>query len=95
MTPEDAKRIEDAGINSVFILHAGKKLKVVGNWCVDTAVFKDKIDLEKYGIKEKVYYPAMMDILEEEDLEKAVVQNYRKLCPAKPENSSGFNSRPI
>lgn len=81
LTAEDAKRIEDAGINSVFILHAGKKLKIVGNWCVDTAVFKDKIDLEKYGIKEKVYYPAMMDILEEEDLEKAVVQNYRKLYP--------------
>ncbi|MCI6609628.1 MAG: DNA-directed RNA polymerase subunit beta [Ezakiella sp.] len=78
---EDAKLIEDSGINSVFISNNGKKLKVVGNWCVDTAVFKDRIDLEKYGIHEKVYYPAMMEIINSDDLEKAVMQNIRKLYP--------------
>ncbi|MDO5717062.1 MAG: DNA-directed RNA polymerase subunit beta [Tissierellia bacterium] len=81
LTTEKAKAIEDTGMNQVFILQDNKELKMVGNHFVDVEVFKDKIDLEAFGIREKVYYPAMMEIIEEENLEEAVRQNIRKLYP--------------
>ncbi|MDD7761043.1 MAG: DNA-directed RNA polymerase subunit beta [Firmicutes bacterium] len=82
-----AKEIEDAGINSVYIIHEEKELKVVGNEFVDVKVFSDRIDLEKFGIREKVYFPLMFDLVNDEkiktkkDLEEAVEANIRKLYP--------------
>ncbi len=84
---EKAKQIEDAGINFCYVMHNGKELKVVGNHFVDVNVYKDRVDLEALGVKEKVNYPVMEALLADEsiktkeDLEDAVRKNIRLLYP--------------
>ena len=83
-------KLEAAGIFSVNILNSDDKItKILSNKFVDTKVFElDKlgIDLEKLGIKEKVYYPVMKKILEEnrskEDIEKAIVESLKQVPAA-------------
>lgn len=87
LSKADAKAIEDAGINSAYVLHEGKEFKIVGNHFVDVNVYKDRIDLEAFGVKEKVNYLVMESILADEsiktqeDLEAAVKKNIRLLYP--------------
>lgn len=83
-----AVAIEDAGINEVYVLHDQKELKVVGNFFVNNYVFKDIVDLEKFGIREKVYYPAMINVINELDgnldenhVNEVIKRNIRKLYP--------------
>ncbi len=84
----NAVAIEDAGINEVYVLHDQKELKVVGNFFVNNYVFKDIVDLEKFGIREKVYYPAMINVINELDgnldenhVNEVIKRNIRKLYP--------------
>ena len=43
------------------------------------------IDLKKLGLKEKIYYPVLMELVEQhpekEDLEEAIEKNFKKLSP--------------
>ena len=83
---EAIKHIEAAGIFTVDIFNSEDKItRVVSNKFVDPAVFELNIDYEKLGIKERVYYPAMKKILEEnsaiDDIERAIVDNYKQLSP--------------
>ena len=87
---ESIFKLEAAGIFSVNILNSDEKItKVLCNKFVDPKVFElDKlnIDLEKLGVKEKVYYPVMKKILEEnnsaEDIEKAIVESLKQIPSA-------------
>ena len=69
-----AQAIEDAGINIVDIYtddSMEKSARVVGNHFVDYRVFEEdfreldpEIDLKDFGFSEKVYWPAMQELLD-------------------------------
>jgi DNA-directed RNA polymerase subunit beta len=70
----------------VDIINAEEKItRVLSNKFVDPKVFKLDIDFEKLGLKERVFYPVMKKILDEnsslEDREKAIVENFKLLSP--------------
>ncbi len=83
---EDAKLIQNAGVNAVYIAVAGKKLKVVGNRFVEAAGYLS-FDPELAGINEKVHHPTLMRLLKEgealgEDGLKALLRaNVNELVP--------------
>ncbi|HOW23998.1 MAG TPA: DNA-directed RNA polymerase subunit beta [Sedimentibacter sp.] len=87
---ESIFKLEAAGIFSVNILNSDEKItKIISNKFVDPKVFgldKSGIDLEKLGVKEKVYYPVMKKILEEnsskEDIEKAIIESLKQVPAA-------------
>ena len=87
---ESIFKLEAAGIFSVNILNSDEKVtKIISNKFVDPKVFgldKSGIDLEKLGVKEKVYYPVMKKILEEnsskEDIEKAIIESLKQVPAA-------------
>ena len=83
-------KLEAAGIFSVNILNSDDKVsKVISNKFVDPKVFGLDIDFEKLGIKEKVYYPVMKKILDEnsstEEIEKAIIESLKQI-PASENN---------
>jgi len=83
-------KLEAAGIFSVNIVNTDDKVtKILSNKFVDPKVFKlDElnIDLEKLGVKEKVYYPVMKKILEvnktKEEIEKAIIESLKQITAA-------------
>ncbi len=87
---ESIFKLEAAGIFFVNILNSDEKVtKIISNKFVDPKVFgldKSGIDLEKLGVKEKVYYPVMKKILEEnsskEDIEKAIIESLKQVPAA-------------
>lgn len=95
---EKAKQIEDAGINFCYVMHNGKELKVVGNHFVDVNVYKDRVDLEALGVKEKVNYPVMEALLADEsiktkeDLEDAVRKKYQNALSKTHRSSRRYSS---
>lgn len=79
-------KLEAAGIFAVNIINSEEKVtKVLSNKFVDPKVFGLDIDFEKLGLKERVFYPVMKKILEEnssiEDIEKAISENVKLLSP--------------
>mgnify|MGYP004656057725 CR=1 FL=1 len=65
MTEEKAKEIQDSGINVVYVATPdGKEYKVIGNNTVDLTLYIGE-NPRNIGIKEKVYYPALLPLLEE------------------------------
>ena len=63
-TAEKARKIQDAGINEIWVSVNGKRHLMRGNNRVRlSAVFP--CDENALGIKEEVYYPALMQILKE------------------------------
>jgi len=83
--------IEDAGVKSVLVYSKNeedqsengptKVTKVIGNNFVDPAKYLD-MDLTPYKLSEKVFYPVLMDIIEQaggdEDKLKAAIANRKK-----------------
>ncbi len=82
---ETAIEIENSGINIVNVLVGDRKVKVMGNHFVSTEAFDLPFSLDEFGLKEKVYYPVMKEIMdeftEEEDLKKAVQSRIREISP--------------
>ena len=65
MTEEKAKEIQDSGINVVYVFTpVGNEYKVIGNNTVDLTSYIGE-NPRNIGIKEKVYYPALLPLLEE------------------------------
>jgi len=88
LTRERAEQIQNAGINEVFIqLDNDKKVKVIGNNFVNAGDFlKDRnIDPEEVGINEKVHFPTLREILEqdldEDELKTVLSESIDKLIP--------------
>ncbi|NLW42812.1 MAG: DNA-directed RNA polymerase subunit beta [Tissierellia bacterium] len=85
ITKDMAKSIEYAGINHVVILNKDNEpVKVLGNNFVDLDAFELDIEFEKYGLRGKVYYPLMKELVDSfsgEELEEEIEKNIKKLSP--------------
>ena len=76
-----AKTIEDAGVNYVMVyaMHDDSHenvTKVIGNNFVDIRGFID-FDVTELGVAEKVYYPVLMEIINDSDDEEEVRRQLR------------------
>ncbi|MCF6461404.1 DNA-directed RNA polymerase subunit beta [Clostridium sp. Cult3] len=86
ITRQKAIDIENSGINKVDImLGDGRVVRVVGNRFVDGKAFDLPFSLEELGLKEKVYYPVMKELVETyddpEELKEAIRERHRDLSP--------------
>ncbi|HPU41398.1 MAG TPA: DNA-directed RNA polymerase subunit beta [Acetivibrio clariflavus] len=83
---EDAERIQNAGINIVYLNVDGKRVKVIGNDMVDLKNYVD-FDPKDIGINEKVKFSVLKNILEEnkgkstEELKRILKANVDELIP--------------
>ena len=76
-----AKTIEDAGVNYVMVyaMHDDSHenvTKVIGNNFVDIKGFID-FDVTELGVAEKVYYPVLMEIINDSDDEEEIRRQLR------------------
>ena len=82
---EKADDIQNAGIPFVYIQTEERNEKVLSNMMVDLKHYVDFDPLEKCGIKEKVYYPKLKEILDqnldEEDLIDTLIRDRHELVP--------------
>lgn len=81
-----AIEIENSGINSVnILLDDGKEIKVLGNNFVNVKAFDLPFSLEVLGLKEKVYYPLMKELIslyeDEDELKEAIIERNKELSP--------------
>jgi DNA-directed RNA polymerase subunit beta len=81
-----AIEIENSGINSVnVLLDDGREIKVLGNNFVNAKAFDLPFSLEELGLKEKVYYPLMKELIvlyeDEDKLKEAIAERYKELSP--------------
>ncbi len=86
ITRDKAIEIENSGINSVeIILDDGRLIKVRGNHFVSQKAFNLPFSLEELGLKEKIYYPLMKELIEEyqdeEELKKQIGERAKELSP--------------
>ncbi len=83
ITAEDARKIQDAGINIVNVKVENKKVRIVGNGTVDIHNVVS-IDISDLNIKEEVNYAVLKNILdntEEKDLKKVIKERINELIP--------------
>ena len=87
ITIDKAIEIENAGIKDIKILNKdGKVVIVIGNHFVDGDAFDLPFSLREFGLKEKVYYPVMNQLIEEygndeEELKEAISKSVKELSP--------------
>ena len=90
LTKEDADRIQNAAIPSVYIETEDREVKVLSSMMVDFHEYMlenlgEDLDPEELGVTELVYYPALAQILEEyqdiEDIKTAVKTRITELIP--------------
>ena len=82
---ELAKRIQNSGINSVWIfVDVDKEIKVIGNNFVDIKSHID-FDISELNIKEKVHYPTLKSILDsyedQEEIKAVLKSSMKELVP--------------
>jgi DNA-directed RNA polymerase subunit beta len=85
VTAELADVIQDSAVPFVYIQTEERVVKVLSNMMVDLAHYVD-CNPRDFGIKEKVYYPVLSQILEEfgddpEKLAEALKKNVHELVP--------------
>ena len=82
---ETAIEIENAGINIADIIVNDKEVRVVGNNFVSVKAFDLPFSVEYLGLKEKVYYPLMKELIEtyddEDELKEAIEDRIKELLP--------------
>ncbi len=82
---EEAREIQNSGINVVYVNIEGKKAKVIGNGTVDIKSFIDPEIAKELGFKVDVNYAVLKDILErakdEKELKKMLKDEYEELVP--------------
>ncbi|SCG84111.1 DNA-directed RNA polymerase subunit beta [Proteiniborus sp. DW1] len=81
-----AIEIENAGINAVDILtDDNKTVRVIGNHFVDIKAFELPFSVEDLGLKEKVYYPVMKELIDKfgktDELKEAIKERIREISP--------------
>lgn len=86
ITRQKAIDIENSGINQVDImLDDGRIVRVVGNHFVNGNAFDLPFSLEELGLKEKVYYPIMKELIETysdpKELKEAIKERNREISP--------------
>ncbi len=78
ITTDKGFEIEQAGVGEVFLDVEGKLVKVIGNQMVDIApYFKEDINFEALGINEKVFFPALKEILDEYDTREEIEEQLK------------------
>ncbi|MCD7738241.1 MAG: DNA-directed RNA polymerase subunit beta [Lachnospiraceae bacterium] len=85
VTRELADRLQNAAVPYVYVQTEERNVKVLSNMMVDINAWVD-CDAKALGIKEKVYYPVLAQILEEngddpEALAEAIQRNLSELVP--------------
>ncbi len=83
ITIDLAKEVENAGVSTVDIWGEDEKvIRVIGNHFVDLNTY---FDASKLGVKEKVYYPVLKEIMDlydsEEEIENAIKDKMSELVP--------------
>ncbi len=86
ITREKALLAESLGINKVDLERDdGLIVRVLGNNFVDPEAFNLSFSLEELGLKEKVYYPVMKEIIENfedpEELKEEIKERIREISP--------------
>lgn len=80
-----AETIQNSGVNIVYVLIDGKKVKIMGNNFVDIHKIGLPYDFSSLNIKEKVHYPTLKAILneykDEDDIKDAIMQRMSQLVP--------------
>ena len=81
-----ADLIQDSAVESVLIQTEEKNVKVLSNMMVDLTHYVDCDAKEVFGIKERVYYPLLKEILDEfgddpDALTQAIARNVHELVP--------------
>ena len=81
---EMAVNIQNAGIGSVSVISEDRTVKVLSNLMVDLSSYVD-FDPMDLGIKESVYYPVLMELMQEftepDELRTAISRNINRLIP--------------
>ena len=84
VTLELADKIQNAAVPYVWIQTEERNVKVLSNLMVDLKAWVD-VDEEELGINEKVYYPVLKKILEEntdiEEIKQAIKRDIHDLIP--------------
>ena len=83
ITTELAKELQDLAIHAVYVTVENRKVKVLSNLFVNINKYV-VIDAKAAGIYERVYYPALMDLMEEysgEELITQIKKNVAHLIP--------------
>ena len=84
VTLEFADKIQNAAVPYVWIQTEERNVKVLSNLMVDLKAWVD-VDEEELGINEKVYYPVLEKILEEntdiEEIKQAIKRDIHDLIP--------------
>ena len=87
LTLELCDRIQDSGAGYLYIMAEEKKVKILSNQTVKIDSYLEEFDLtaEEFGIKERVYYPMLAKLLEEnataEEMKAAIKENIHELLP--------------
>lgn len=86
ITREIASQIEAAGVFSIEVLNMdNEKVRILSNRFVYPEYLDLPVDFKKLGLKEKVYYPLLMELVAQypniDDLEEAIEKNHKKLSP--------------
>ena len=87
LTLELCDRIQDSGAGYLYIMAEEKKVKILSNQTVKIDGYLDEFGLtaEEFGIKERVYYPMLAKLLEEnataEEMKAAIKENIHELLP--------------
>ena len=82
---ELADQIQNAAVEYVWIQTETRNVKVLSSMMVDIKAWMPELDAEALGIREKVYYPVLAQILEEHETEEdriaAIKRDLNDLIP--------------
>ena len=87
LTLELCDRIQDSGAGYLYIMAEEKKVKILSNQTVKIDGYLEEFGLtaEEFGIKERVHYPMLAKLLEEnataEEMKAAIKENIHELLP--------------
>ena len=87
LTLDLCDRIPDSGAGYLYIMAEEKKVKILSNQTVKIDGYLEEFGLtaEEFGIKERVYYPMLAKLLEEnataEEMKAAIKENIHELLP--------------
>ena len=82
-----ADKIQNTGVAYVYVSvpETDRPVKVLTNQTVELSHFFPTIDADEVSIKDTVYYPALVRIIEEfddeEDIKKALIERHNELVP--------------
>ena len=73
-----AKKIQDAGVNDIYLRLENRVVRVIGNNFVDAAAWLSEEEIEKAGINEMVHLPTLKQLLE--TAEQEGMDELAKIC---------------